>query len=122
MMKKKTAVLGASSNPQRYSYLAVSRLSEAGHEVIALGKEAGKIGNIDIIATFPEKIIKLDTLSLYINPAIQRQYTDYILGLHPRRIIFNPGTENPELKRLAESKGINTIEACTLVMLRLGTY
>jgi predicted CoA-binding protein len=122
MTMKKTVVLGASLSPGRYSYLAVNRLAAAGHPVIALGREAGSIGNIQVLTEYPDKIPDLDTVTLYLNPSNQKEYYDYIFALHPRRIIFNPGTENPELKQLAKSQGINTEEACTLVMLSLGNY
>lgn len=122
MAMKKTVVLGASLSPGRYSYLAVNRLSAAGHPVIALGREAGNIGNIPVLTEYPDKIPDLDTLTLYLNPSKQKEYYDYIIALHPLRIIFNPGTENPELMQLANAQGIVTEEACTLVMLSLGNY
>jgi predicted CoA-binding protein len=121
-MKKKTAVLGASLNPERYSFRAVSKLQEAGHEVVALGLEAGRIGAVEITTKYPDKIPGLHTISLYLNPKRQKEYYQYILHLKPERIIFNPGTENDELLALAEENGIETVEACTLVMLRLGSY
>ena len=119
---KKTAVLGASLHPERYSRLAVLRLQEKGHPVVALGIEEGLIGEVPVTTDFPQHIPDLDTISLYLNPKRQKEYYSYILGLHPKRIIFNPGTENPELLAIAEKEGIETIEACTLVMLRLGNY
>jgi predicted CoA-binding protein len=122
MTMKTTVVLGASLSPGRYSYLAVNRLSAAGHPVIALGREAGSIGNIPVLTEYPDKIPDLDTVTLYLNPSNQKEYYDYIISLQPQRIIFNPGTENPELKQLAKSQGIVTEEACTLVMLSLGNY
>jgi len=121
-MNKKTVVLGASPDPGRYSNKAVLRLQSAGHEVIALGKEAGKIGEVNIQTYYPENIKELDTVSLYLNPLRQKGYYDYIIGLHPKRIIFNPGTENKELQVLAERNGISTEEACTLVLLGIGNY
>jgi hypothetical protein len=121
MIKKKTLVLGASPNSQRYSNLAVIRLRNLGHEVIAIGAREGNIADITIgTEKFP--IEKLDTVTLYLNPARQKDYYDYLLSLNPKRIIFNPGTENDELKALAVSKGIETEEACTLVMLSTGEY
>ncbi|SFD14722.1 hypothetical protein SAMN05518672_101727 [Chitinophaga sp. CF118] len=119
--KKLTVVLGASPNPGRYSNLAVSRLVAKGHPVLAIGKRDGQIGNTPIIKAhpLPENV---DTVTLYMNPTLQREYYDYIFQLHPKRIIFNPGTENDELAELAESKGIKPIEACTLVMLSSGQY
>ncbi len=121
MKKKKTLVLGASDNPQRYSYLAVNRLASANHPVIAVGNHKGKIGTVDIET---EKTVHtdIDTVTLYLNPARQKEYYDYIFSLHPKRIIFNPGTENDELFELAQQKGIVPMEACTLVLLSTGQY
>lgn len=120
-MGKKTLVLGASPNASRYSYAAVKRLSESGHDTIALGLRSGKIGEIEIVTGRPE-INDLHTVSLYIGPDRQPALYQYLLSLNPRRIIFNPGTENAELARLAREKDIETVYGCTLVMLALGTY
>lgn len=120
-MYKKTLVVGASSDTSRYSYIAVNMLREAGHPVLALGKKAGQIADITIQKErFTDTDI--DTITLYINPTFQKEYYDYFLQLRPKRIIFNPGTENPELARLAQQAGISTIDACTLVLLRTGQY
>ena len=121
MEKKATLVLGASDNPARYSYLAVQRLKTHGHSVVAIGKRKGMVSGVEI-GTEPRPDVEVDTVTLYLNPGHQRAYYDYILSLHPRRIIFNPGTENPELEELAESKGILAMEACTLVLLSTGQY
>jgi uncharacterized protein len=121
MSSKKTLVLGASPNPQRYSYLAVSKLVSHGHEVIAIGKRAGTIKDTPVVTGKPE-IDQLDTVALYLNPTNQQPYYDYILSLQPKRIIFNPGTENEELEEMAHKKGIRTMEACTLVMLSTSQY
>jgi predicted CoA-binding protein len=121
MEKKNTLVIGASANPSRYSYLAVQRLTANQHPVIALGIKAGVIGNTPI-DTEKKHFDQVDTITLYINPSRQKEYYDYILSLHPKRIIFNPGTENDELAGLAEEKGIRTMEACTLVLLSTGQY
>jgi predicted CoA-binding protein len=118
---KKTVVLGASDNPSRYSYLAIERLRRYGHPVIAIGKKSGKVGETEVITARPEEK-DVDTVTLYLNPQLQKQYYDYILSLHPKRIIFNPGTENPELEALAEDNQIQPMEACTLVMLGTGQY
>ncbi len=121
MQPKKTLVLGASENPSRYSYLALNRLKSHGHPVIAIGKKKGKVSGVDIQTDkVPEQDV--DTITLYLNAANQRSYYDYILSLHPKRIIFNPGAENHELVELATQNGINTLEACTLVMLSTGQY
>lgn len=118
---KKTLVLGASDNPQRYSYLAVNRLRSKGHPVVAIGKKPAKVGDVDV-DTEKKDIPEVDTVTLYLNPRLQQQYYDYILSLHPKRIIFNPGAENPELERLARANGIEPMEACTLVLLSTGQY
>jgi predicted CoA-binding protein len=118
---KKTLVLGASDNPSRYSYLAVNRLRSHGHPVVAIGKKNTIVADVPI-----EKEKKnwenVDTVTLYLNPAHQQQYYDYILSLKPRRIIFNPGAENDELADLAVKNGIKPIEACTLVLLSTNQY
>ena len=119
--KKKTVVLGASDNPGRYSYLAVEKLQKHNHPVVAIGKQAGKVGGIDI-TTQQDALDGIDTVTLYLNPKNQQQYYDYILSLKPKRIIFNPGAENDELAEMAESKGIQPLEACTLVLLSTGQY
>ena len=121
MEEKKTLVIGASANPDRYAYLAVRKLESKGHSVIALGNRAGMIGDIPI-HTEREAFEFIDTVTLYINPVIQKTYYDYILSLKPRRIIFNPGTENEELESLAVRQGIHPQEACTLVLLSTGQY
>lgn len=118
---KKTVVLGASDNPARYSFLAVDKLKRFGHDVVAIGKKEGKVGNTDVITERPDEK-NVDTVTLYLNPQHQKQYYDYILSLHPKRIIFNPGAENDELYELAKTNGIQPLEACTLVMLSTGQY
>jgi len=114
-------VLGASPNPSRYSYLAVNRLMHHHHPVVAIGKRKGTIGPVEI-QTDHEVMPDVHTVTLYLNPQNQREYYDYILDLHPQRIIFNPGTENSELMQQAEAAGIETVEGCTLVMLGVGNY
>jgi len=120
-MNKKTIVLGASPNPSRYSYLAVNRLLAHGHEVIPIGKKKGTINNLDII-TEPVASADVDTITLYLNAQNQKQYYDYIVSIHPKRIIFNPGAENDELAKLAVNNNIEPIEACTLVLLSTNQY
>ncbi len=121
MANKKTIVLGASANPSRYSNLAVSRLASKGHDVTAIGKRAGKIGDVEII-TEQKKINDLDTITLYLNANNQKQYYDFIISQKPKRIIFNPGAENEELSAMAIENGILPQEACTLVLLSTGQY
>jgi predicted CoA-binding protein len=120
-MKKKTVVLGASENPQRYSYLAINKLTANGHPVVAIGRKAGKVGDIEITTEHPE-MNDIDTITVYLNAQNQKAYYDYILSLKPKRIIFNPGAENEELEDLAKQNGIQPVEACTLVMLSTGQF
>lgn len=119
--KKKTLILGASADPQRYSYLALTRLLDAGHEVVAIGRKRTEIKGI-VIDTEQKPYAGVHTVTLYLNPAHQEEYYDYILSLHPKRIIFNPGAENEVLQRIAGENGIETQEACTLVLLSTGQY
>ena len=119
--RKKTVVLGASDNPARYSFLALQKLKKAGHEVIGIGRKEVMVEDIPVLAAM-QALKDVHTVTLYLNPVNQRQYYDYILALHPKRIIFNPGAENNELQQLAESRGIATMNACTLVLLSTGQY
>lgn len=121
MKSKKTVVLGASTNPSRYSNLAINRLAAHEHPIIAIGNRAGKVGQVEI-STDEIPAEEVDTITLYLNPDNQKPYYDYILALNPKRIIFNPGTENEELEEMARQKGIKTMDACTLVMLSTGQY
>lgn len=122
-MNKKpiTLVLGASENLDRYSNKAANALTAKGYPIKLLGKVAGKIGNEEILTGFP-KLKKVDTVTLYLNPIHQQAYYEYIISLKPRRVVFNPGTENPEFELLLESKNIIAEEACTLVLLSLNAY
>jgi predicted CoA-binding protein len=118
---KKTIVLGASPNPSRYSNRAVKRLLSSGFEPIAIGIRKGEIEGIEILTDVPF-IKNVHTITLYLNPERQKPHYDYILNLKPERIIFNPGTENPELMRLASDQEIKVEVACTLVLLAVGEY
>ncbi len=119
--QKKTLVLGASPNPNRYSFLAINRLKAHGHPVVAIGKKQSVVASVPI-GTEKTPHEDVDTITLYLGEQNQKEYYDYILSLHPKRIIFNPGAENDELYELAEKQGIKPIEACTLVMLSTGQY
>jgi hypothetical protein len=119
--KKKTLVLGASANPERYSFLAVNSLRKHGHPVTAIGNKPAAIADVEV-GTEKKAFTDINTVTLYLNPKNQLPYYDYILALNPQRIIFNPGTENDELAALAHSKGIQTQEACTLVLLSTGQF
>jgi uncharacterized protein len=120
-MGKKTLVLGASLNPSRYSNMAVNKLRNYGHEVVAVGLKTGFIEDVAVVTGHPF-LEGLDTITLYMRAERQEPLHDYILSLHPKRIIFNPGAENDKLAALAAEKGIESLEACTLVMLSTGTY
>lgn len=122
MANKKTLVLGASSKPDRYAYLAVNRLRQHGHDVVAVGNREGQVADVTITQQMPDPSADIDTITLYLNPANQVDYYDKILQLQPKRIIFNPGTENAELVEMAQARGIETLDACTLVMLSTNMY
>ena len=121
-MKKRTLILGASSNPERYAYKATAMLAEHNHPVFPVGLRQGKIKNHQILVDTP--IIKdIDTVTLYVGAKNQPMYYDYIINqIQPKRIIFNPGTENSELEKLATQKGIESEIACTLVLLSTNQY
>src|SRR3954463_183070 len=106
--RKKTVILGASDNPSRYSYLALNRLKNHGHPIVAIGRKEAVVAGIPIHKGTPEES-DVDTVTLYLNADHQKSYYDYILSLHPRRIIFNPGAENDELASMAALNGIKTM-------------
>jgi predicted CoA-binding protein len=121
-MKKNTLILGASPNPERYAYKATIMLSEKGHNVFPVGLRKGVVGANEILLNNPV-IENIDTVTLYVGPKNQPEHYDYILyKIKPKRIIFNPGTENDELIDLAQDAGIETEIACTLVLLSLNSY
>lgn len=119
--KKQTLVLGASDNPARYSFMAVEKLRHFGHPVKAIGRKHAFVEDV-AIDTEKKHWGDIHTVTLYLNATHQEDYADYILSLAPKRIIFNPGAENPALENRAKMAGIETIEACTLVMLSTGQY
>ena len=120
-MVKKTLVLGASLNPDRYSNIAIRRLVLSKIDVIAIGLKQGKINKIHIQnnLTLYEDI---HTVTLYLNQKRQKEHYSYIISLNPKRVIFNPGTENSELYKLLEKESISYVEACTLVLLSTNQY
>lgn len=120
-MQKKTLVLGASENPARYSNMAINRLTNYDHPVVAVGRKKGSVAGVDFDNTTP-LFEDVDTITLYLNPTNQQPYYDYILSLKPKRVIFNPGTENPELINKLKENNIEPVIACTLVMLGTGQY
>jgi predicted CoA-binding protein len=120
-MNKPTLVIGAGTNPGRYAYRAIGQLKAHQHTVYALGKENGEVLGVPIDHGKPD-YKDIHTVTLYINPTHQPQYYDYIIGLKPSRVIFNPGTENEEFESLLREKGIASEESCTLVMLSIGVF
>ncbi len=121
MSKKKTVVIGASPEPQRYSHRAVLSLLKAGHEVVPVGLQSGRIDDLEIHTDFVA-VEDVHTATLYVHPKHQEYWKDYIVSLSPKRVVFNPGAENDDLKDYLLDKGISCQESCTLVMLAVGTY
>ena len=121
MSSKRTLVIGASENPTRYSNLAIQTLIKHQHEVVALSKRNGSVSGVNFQTEFPVKE-KIHTVTLYIGPKHQQEYYQLLIDLKPERVIFNPETENYELESLLEKNGIETIQACTLIMLNTGQY
>lgn len=121
MINKKTLIIGASENPGRYSNMALKKLRAHGHDVVAIGKRNGQVDDVAIIQD-KQPLEDIHTVTMYMNDANQMEYEEYILSLKPKRIIFNPGAENYRLANKAALAGIETIEACTLVMLGTGQY
>jgi uncharacterized protein len=121
MKNKKTLVLGASLKPERYAFKAVTMLVENGHSVIAIGQNTGEVAGVTI-RTKNIPLASIDTVTLYLNPARQRDFYNYIIETKPRRVIFNPGTENPEFYQLLKANSIKVEEACTLVLLTTKQY
>ena len=119
----KTVILGASNNPGRYSFLAAGIMHRKGMEFIPVGIKKGFTGGQEILNIRVKPDIEdVDTVTIYMNPDRQKDYLNYIISLNPRRIIFNPGTENPELARLAQDAGITVVRNCTIVMLESGIF
>jgi len=122
-MSKKTVVIGASPNPSRYAYQAAELLKKYGHEFVPVGIKRGEVlGKLILDIRTRPSVNQTDTVTLYIRPELQSEWGDYILSLSPRRIIFNPGTENPEFEKRANALGIETEKACTLVMLHTNQF
>lgn len=120
---KKTVIIGATTNPGRYAYLAARMLTDYQHEIVPVGIKEGSVFGKEILDIFEKPEIEdVHTVTMYIGPQKQPEYYSYILALRPKRIIFNPGTENDEFERLAEEQGVETLEGCTLVMLRSGQF
>ena len=118
---KKTLVLGATTKPEKYAFKAITMLVDKGHSVLALGQNAGEVAGVKI-QTKAIPLKNIDTVTLYLNPARQRDYYNYIVEAKPKRVIFNPGSENPVLEKALTSHGILVEEACTLVLLRTDQF
>jgi len=118
---KKTVVLGASPNEERYSNMCVKLLQKHNFDAIPVGIREGKIGDLDIIKGKPS-VQNVQTVAIYLAAKNQEGYYDYIIGLKPERIIFTPGSENKELETKARAYGIETMDACPLVMMNTGQY
>ena len=122
-MSKKTIIIGASNNSARYAYTASHMLKDHGHEIVPIGIKKGEVAGKQILNLREKPEVKdVDTITLYIGAQNQPEWYDYLLSLKPKRIVFNPGTENPEFEKLAREQNIETEEACTLVLLRTGQY
>ena len=118
---KKTMIIGANPNPERYAYKAAGMLTAKGHKIINIGIKKGEVYGVPIEPP-GHLFTDIDTITLYIGLDIQKEYYDYILKTKPKRVIFNPGTENEELQRLLKENDIEYTEACTLVLLSTGQY
>jgi uncharacterized protein len=114
---KKTLVIGASPKTERYSNKAIRMLLEYNHEVVALAKRTAHVNGVTIQTEFPKKN-DIHTVTIYLGAKRQPEYYEQIIKLKPKRVIFNPGAENDEFIKKLESAGIETVENCTLVMLR----
>jgi len=120
--EKLTLVLGASPNPDRPSYEALTALISRGIPVIAVGRREYDLGDIMILRQIPEDHGTIHTVTLYMGASNQSEHIDEILKIKPERIIFNPGTRNPEFASRARNSGIEVVEGCTLVMLKTGRF
>jgi len=114
-------VLGATTKPDRYAFKAINMLTEKGHSVLAIGQNAGEVAGVKI-QTKAVPLKNIDTVTLYLNPQRQRDYYNYIVEAQPKRVIFNPGTENPEFYQLLQLNNIKVEVACTLVLLTTNQY
>lgn len=120
---KKTLLVGATADPSRYAYLAAKMLSEHGVDFVPIGIHSGEVFGHQIVDLRSKPDLKeIHTVTLYINPTHQQEWMDYLIGLKPKRIIFNPGTENPVFFRKATEAGIEVLPACNLVMLSTGQF
>jgi hypothetical protein len=118
---KKTLVVGGSLKPHRFSNRAINMLTDYGHPVVSIGLREGEVAGVKIQTGKPA-FSDIDTITMYLGPQNQPEFYDYLIGLNPKRIVFNPGSENPEFEKKAKDKGIEVVNYCTLIMLGDGTY
>ncbi|MEN3941685.1 CoA-binding protein [Prosthecobacter sp. SYSU 5D2] len=119
---ERVVILGASDRPDRYAHKAMKALLRHGHEVVLVHPRHKEIEGRPVLADVGEVTGPVDTVTMYVGPAISAGLADKLMALKPRRVIFNPGSENPELQDKLENAGIRPEEACTLVMLATGQY
>jgi hypothetical protein len=123
MKNKKTVIIGASTNPSRYAYVAAKMLLAYGHEIVPVGIRQGVVFGQPILnLQHQPEVADVHTLTLYIGPHHQAEWYQYLINLKPKRVIFNPGTENTELEKLLSQQGVDVVHGCTLVMLSTGQY
>jgi len=123
MSKKKTLIVGATTNPSRYAYYVANMFEKRGLDFVPIGIKTGELFGKQILDLRLRPALEdIDTITLYIGPDNQAEWIDYLLSLNPKRIIFNPGTENPEFFKKATDAGIEAVSACNLVMLSTGQF
>lgn len=120
-MSKKTLIIGATPNTDRYAYRAAHMLTAKGHSIVNIGIKQGEVAGVKIERA-DKPYNDIDTITLYIGPDLQTEYYDYIIDTNPKRVIFNPGTENDEFEKMLNQHGIESFEACTLVLLSTGQF
>src|SRR5687767_8250193 len=121
-MRGKTLLMGANDNPEKYAYRCATGLISRGYPVVLFGHKEGQVMGEKIITSLPDHIDDLETVTLYLGPARQKEFYAKILALKPKRVLFNPGTENPEFEKMLKDAGIEAPEVCNLVMLSTGTF
>ena len=114
-------VIGASAHVWRTSYTAIRRLLDHGHEIIGIGARDAQVHGVNVGTEMPE-LEEVHTVTMYLRAALQKDYYDYIVGLKPKRLIFNPGAENPKLAKVARDHHIKVHNSCMLVMLSSGNF
>jgi predicted CoA-binding protein len=120
---KPTLIVGATDNPERYAYRAAELLQAKGVPFVPIGIKKGLVFGKEIMDLRQKPILAaIHTVTLYLGPQNQPEWIDYLIGLQPKRILFNPGTENPEFYSKAKAAGIEVLEACTLVLLTTGQF